>query len=550
MEKRVYTIPQIIAWLWHAWRGNRLQAALNASIGIIGVGVSLALVWAMQRAIDLAAAGGATMRQLLAAVAVMALLTAVEFALGISRTWVKNILGVKAQNQMQQQLFSRLLRSEWSGREAMHSGDVINRLETDVAHVIAFLTETLPSVVSTLAMFCGAFFYLLQMDSWLAVITVSVLPVFLLGSRYYIYRMRAYSRDVRHSDSDVQSLLTETLQHRMVVKTLEADSQMEARLARTHGELRHHVRRRTLFSVVAHLLLNTGFSLTYLIAFLWGLVRLTAGTITFGAMTAFLQLVYRIQGPARDLTHLIPSFVRVFTAAERLMQLEEMPEEEHGEPLPVDAPCGIRFSNVSYRYPGEGAQTVVSHADYDFRPGSCTAVLGETGSGKTTLIRLMLGLLHPTEGTISIYDTAGQTAPLSPRHRCNIVYVPQGNTLLSGTLRDNLRLGNPDATDAEMLAALRKACADFAADSPAGLDTELSELGAGLSEGQAQRIAIARALLRPGSLLLFDESTSALDADTERRLLQQIMADSGKTIVFVTHRTAVVDFCDTVIRTD
>ena len=264
-------------------------------------------------------------------------------------------------------------------------------------------------------------------------------------------------------------------------------------------------------------------------------------------MTAFLQLVYRIQSPARDLTKLVPAFVSVFTSAERLMELEEIPEEKQGEAIMLPAPCGVRFSDVTYSYSTD-EQPVISHANFEFKPGTCTAILGETGSGKTTLIRLLLALIRPQEGQIDIYsEKTISYSPLSPLHRCNFVYVPQGNTLLGGTLRDNLRIGAPDATDEQMREALRLACADFVDNLPQGLDTVFAEHGGGMSEGQAQRIAIARALLRPGSIILLDEATSALDPDTERQLLNNIMHNNDKTVIFVTHRQAVVSYCDHVI---
>ncbi|MCR5679563.1 MAG: ABC transporter ATP-binding protein/permease [Prevotella sp.] len=542
-----YSGRRIARWLWWALRGNRLQACLNAGIGLLGVVLSLLTVWAMQTAIDVAS--GTRQGNIYWAVAIMAVLILGEFALGISRVWIKNILGIKAQNRMQQQLLARLLRSEWRGREAMHSGDIINRLEEDVRQVVTFLTETLPSALSTVAMFVGAFVYLMQMDVALACITVGILPVFLLVSRIYVAHMRRYSRQVRQYDSHVQSLLTETMQHRMLVKTMEADEQMLTRLGQTQTTLRQWVRRRTVFSVASNLFLNIGFSLGYLIAFLWGALRLHAGTLSFGGMTAFLQLVYRIQGPARELSRLAPAFVSVFTATERLMELEETPEEEQGAPLPLDAPCGISFDSVSFNYGAPGQQPTLNGITFDFPPGSCSAILGETGSGKTTLIRLLLALVHPQQGHITIYNKCTREE-LSPRHRCNFVYVPQGNTLLSGTLRENLQIGNPTATDPQMLEALRLACADFVDQLPEGLDTRFSEQGGGLSEGQAQRISIARALLRPGSIMLLDEATSALDAATERQVLENILRQQRRTVIFVTHRSAVLDYCSQVIRVD
>ena len=543
-----YTMRQIFRWLWEALRGNRLQAVLNASIGLIGVVLGLLSVWAMQRAIDIAAGNGSAESSIYWAVAVMAVLILGEFALGISRVWIKNILGIKAQNRMQQRILARVLRTEWRGREAMHSGDVINRLEEDVRTVVVFLTETLPSTLSTVAMFIGAFFYLLQMDAWLACITVAILPLFILVSRIYVAYMRKYSRHVRESDSQVQGLLTEIMQHRMLVKTMEADQQMLGRLGDIQTVLRNWVRKRTVFSVGSNFFLNVGFSLGYLVAFLWGAVRLHGGTLTFGGMTAFLQLVNRIQGPARDLSRLVPAFVSVFTAAERLMELSEAPEEEQGESTMLPGPCGIRFEGVTYNYGAPGQQPTISNADFHFAPGTCTAILGETGAGKTTLIRLLLALIRPQEGRISIYSNDENRATLSPLHRCNFIYVPQGNTLFSGTLRDNLQLGNPAATDAQMLEALRMACADFIEELPEGLDTRFSEQGGGLSEGQAQRISIARALLRPGSIMLLDEATSALDGDTEHRVLENILSRKQRTVIFVTHRTAAIDYCDHTIR--
>ncbi len=539
-----YSAKVIMKWLWRAWRGNQLQAVLNASLGLLSVVVSLAQVWAIQHAIDVAShtAEGS----LYWAVAYMGLLILANFAISISSIWVRNILGIRAQNRMQQRMLDRILRSEWRGKERMHSGDVINRLEGDVGNVVSFLTETLPGALSTLAMFIGAFVYLFSMDKWLAVIIIVMLPLFLAVSKIYVNQMRHFTRQVRDSDSKVQSVLQETVQNRMLIKTLESDTMMVDRLENTQSELRQNVVKRTMFSVFSNLILNFGFALGYLVAFLWSALRMSAGTLTFGGMTAFLQLVNRIQGPARGLTKLVPAFVSVFTAAERLMELEEDPMEEQGEPIELEGPCGVQLEAVSYEYePTDGK--VIDNLSFDFYPGSCTAILGETGAGKTTLVRLILALLRPQSGEVSIYNEKMKKT-LSPRMRCNFVYVPQGNTLMSGTIRENLRLGKLNATDEEMKEVLMQACAGFVFDLPKGLDTSCAESGGGLSEGQAQRIAIARALLRNRGIMLFDEATSALDPDTERQLLQNILQKRDKTIIFITHRPAVVDYCDQTLK--
>ena len=545
IPKFKYDARTLLKWLWNAWRGNQLQAILNASIGLLSVGVSLGHVWAMKRAIDVAS--GTVEGNLYWAVGVMAVLILLDFALNIAGTWVRNILGIKAQNRMQQRMLDRLLRAEWKGRNHHHSADILNRLEFDVNNVVNFLTETIPSTLSVLAMFIGAFLYLFSMDKVLAVIVIGIFPMFLAVSKIYVGQMRHLTRQVRDSDSKVQSVLQETIQHRMLIKTLESDSAMVERLGNTQSELRHRVVRRTKFSVFSNMVVNFGFAFGYLVAFLWAAIRMSAHTLSFGGMTAFLQLVNRIQGPARNLTKLVPAFVSVFTAAERLMELEEDPLEEQGTPIYIKAPCGIRLQNVGYAYEDGGGDKVIDGLSFDFKPGSCTAILGETGAGKTTLVRMILALVQPQDGKIEIYHGSTHQA-LSPLHRCNFVYVPQGNTLMSGTIRENLRLGKLDATDEEMLEALHTSCADFVNDLPDGLNTICSEQGGGLSEGQAQRIAITRSLLRDRSVMLFDEATSALDPDTERQLLNNILSAHDKTIIFITHRPAVIDYCDQTLK--
>ena len=547
-EDSKYSVRTILKWLWKALRGYRLQVFLNIIVGLLGVAVSLLQVWAVQHAVEVAE--GAVSGSIYWAVGMMAALVLARFALGIASTWIHNILGIRAQNQMQQQMLDRILHTEWKGKESRHSGDVLNRLELDVGNVVGFLTETIPGTLSTLAMFFGAFTIMFLIDKRIALVIVVLAPLFVGLSKIYVGKMRKLNRDVRDSDSKVQSILQETIQNRMLIKTLESDDMMVGRLEDTQSELRHRVVKRTAFRVVSGFIVNFGFSLGYLIAFLFSALRLSAGTLTFGGMTAFLQLVNRIQSPAHSLMQLVPQFVSVFTASERLMELENDPLEEQGTPVYMKSPCGIRFCNVSFGYEDAANaddSKVVSDFSFDFKPGSCTAVLGETGVGKTTLIRLILALLRPQNGQIEVYDQKSQQK-MSPLLRCNFVYVPQGNTLLSGTIRENLRLGSLNASDDEMLDALDAACAEFVRDLPDGLDTVCAEKGGGLSEGQAQRIAIARALLRNRPIMLFDEATSALDPETERQLLQNILRQHDKTVIFITHRPVVVEYCDQVLK--
>jgi ABC-type multidrug transport system fused ATPase/permease subunit len=417
-------------------------------------------------------------------------------------------------------------------------------LEQDVNNVVNFVAETLPNAVSVVALFLGAFVYLFTMDHSLALIIVVMFPIFLVLSKIYMGKMRQLTREVRESDSQVQSLLQESVQNRILVKTLESEDEIVDRLSDQHSALREKVVKKTRFSVISNLIVNVGFATGYLVAFAWSALRMSVGSLSYGGMTAFLQLVNKIQNPARNLSKLVPQFVSVFTAAERLMLFEDIPLEEKGEPIEVEGPCGIQINEVSFAYPDDPDTPIIDKLSFDFKPGTCTAIVGETGAGKTTLLRMILALIRPDSGNVYIYNKVERFI-VSPLTRCNITYVPQGNTMLSGSIRDNLLLGNVDATEEQMYEALDEACADFVRELPDGLDTEMTEQGGGLSEGQAQRICIARALLRNSPLMILDEATSALDPETEKKLLNNILENNSRTVIFITHRPVVLRYCDT-----
>ncbi len=545
--KRQKSSKVIIQWFWNISKALRLQAFVNATIGILTVGLDFSFIYATKLAIDIATGKSHHTSLHLAAVLLITIIAG-QILVGYSRRWITALLGVKAQNTMQRKLFSRLLQSQWNGRESRHSGDVLNRLERDVSDVTSVITDTIPAALGVIVRFAGAFWFLYSMDAQLACLLVVIVPVFLLFSRIYVRKMRHITREVRDTDSAIQSILQESIQHRMVLKTLERTGSMVDRLDETQSQLRQQIRRRTLFSSTSSALINIGFATGYLITFLWGVRSLHHNEITYGMMIAFIQLVGQIQGPFRDITKFIPIIISAFTAGERLMELEEVPIEEEGSPLRFTEGTGIRLSHVSFSY-DEKKRTILDDFSFDFPPGSHTAILGETGAGKTTLIRLILALLYPQRGKVEIY-TSSQIVAASPRTRCNLVYVPQGNTLFSGSIRDNLLLGNPEATESELREALRQACAEFVLELPEGLDSRVGEEGTGLSEGQAQRISIARALLRQGNILLLDEATSALDSETEQRLLQNLTRwmHPQQTLLFVTHRAAVVQHCSQSLR--
>ena len=545
------------------FRQVKWQSFINAMSGIIRVALDFAFIWATKLAIDIATGAPITPLPLFhyeftlfSAGVLLVIIMASQMALGYLGRWIAALLGVEAQNRMQRRIFEHMLRSEWRGREVRHSGDVLNRLISDSQTVVTVVTDTIPQALAVMVRLLCAFFFLYSMDAMLAVSVTLILPIFILLSRLYIHRMRDITRDVRNTDSRIQSTMQESIQHRLVLKTLERVPWLLQYLSHQQATLRQQVRHRTLFSTTSNLVLNVGFGAAYLFTFLWSVNRLSEGIITFGMMTAFIQLCGQIQGPFRELTRFIPTIISSFTAAERLLELEEVPTESDGVPIRFEQGAGIRINDVTFAYEAH-SRKVLNHVTIDFPPGSTNAILGETGSGKTTLLRLILALLKPDEGEVVMYSTPDGTgtetsATVSARTRCNLVYVPQGNSLFSGTLRWNLQLGNPDATEAEMNEALLLSCADFVQNLPEGLDTRIGEGGAGLSEGQAQRIAIARALLRRGSILLLDEATSALDHATEQALLNNLIQHHKHlcvrpTLIFITHRTAVVEHCTQVI---
>lgn len=539
LNKTKYPLRQILRWLWSHHKGCRVQAVTNVVVGLLLVGLGLAGVETLRRLTDIAT--GAREGDILAMAGLFASILVMELLLHIASTWVAAVLGVKTQNLMQQKFFARLLNGKWSGVERFHSGDVLNRLFGDVGDIVRLMTEVLPSAVVVVVQFVASFVYLYTMDSSLALILIVVSPIFLILSRLYFMKMRRIVRKIKDSNSALQSIIQESVQHKMVIKVLERSGLMVDKLESRQKVLRGQVKSRARFSIFSKTLINVGFAGAYLTALVWGLLQLQEGLITVGVLMAFTQLINRIQRPLLDIARLLPTFVNSMTSAERLMELEELPLEQVGQARAIDGKVGIRFTDVTYSYSDNG-RTVLRSFSHDFRPGTFTAILGETGAGKTTLIRLMLALIRQNSGKVCLYNEK-EEFNADTTTRCNFSYVPQGNTLFSGTIRDNLLMGQPGATEEQMRRALNAAMADFVFELPDGLDTVCGEQGGGLSEGQAQRIAIARALIRPCRVLLLDEATSALDVQTEHSLLENIKQEfADTTIIFVTHRLAVVGF--------
>lgn len=542
-------LKDYIPRLWRQSRGVRALTAWTALLGCLAVAMSLLFVWLTKVIVDMAV--GAAHHITTASIAALAGCLALQLLIPALRRRVETIAMTRYANNMRQRHLDCLLQAKWSGRRSMHTGDAMNRMQKDVDTLAVLTCSTIPGIAAVMLQLAGAFAFLMVLDARLAVVLVLIMPFALLASKIYVKRTRRLTAGIRKDESDMQTFLQESLHHRTLLSTLMSREMLLGKFERRQTALTQKLIKRTDISIYSNMAVTAGFMAGYALTFLWSAYGLTTGLVSFGMMTAFLQLVGQIQRPAVDLSHRLPAFINASVSLERVMEVASLPAEDFSATdLPRDRPTGIRLDDVSYSYPDGDNRKVVEHLSHDFRPGSVTAVIGPTGAGKTTLIRLLLGLIEPTDGTLRVYYERGTEHKIVPGMRRNITYVPQGNTLMYGTVRDNLLLGNPKATENMIFSALRTAAADFVMELPEGVDTECFEGGIGFSEGQAQRIAIARGLLKGGNIILLDEPTSALDAATQKELMTRLIGSlpHSHTVIIVTHSHEVTKYCTDILE--
>lgn len=530
-----------IGWFWRNTNGAWLNVSVRILLGVGQVVLSLLMVWLSKQFIDVTIREGSEQD----VIRMIAYLVATIVG-GIVVRQIYNYLAVSCSarktNELRLKLFSALFKRELYGESSLHSGDVTSRFSKDVDAVNDVSLSTIPQMMVTGLQLLGAFLLLRFFDARLAWALVLFTPVAIIIGKFVSHKIRKMTLAIRESESRVQVQVQEGVEYNEVLRSLGSENFVTGKLDSEQNRLRGSLMHRARFTIGSRFVISCTFGLGYLVAFVWGGLGLRSGTITFGVMTSFLQLVGMIQSPVLSLLSMVPEVMHATASVDRLEELSVPVENasatndsQKNDVAKITA-ATLRFDNVTFRY-AKGDSEVLKNFTHEFKAGSKTAIMGETGIGKTTLFRLALGFVRPDSGAVVASD------------RENFVFVPQGNSLMSGSIRYNLLLAKPEANDEELWSALQTACAEFVKDLPGALDFELGERGAGLSEGQAQRIAIARGLLRSGSIMLLDEISSALDEDTERELYRRLFtANPQKTMVIITHRKAACDLCDETVR--
>jgi ABC-type multidrug transport system fused ATPase/permease subunit len=449
-------------------------------------------------------------------------------------------------SNMRYKLFLHLTGVEWVELSKYHSGDILTRMTSDVGIVVDGIMDDLPEIISLCVGLIAAFVTLLAFDPMLAVFAFLLGPVaivmsYFIGSRFMMIHMKA-----QESESKYRSYMQECIEHMLILKTFCYEKESGEQIKKLQGDKIYWALQRNRTSVVSNALIAGGYWISYFIAFGWGAYRLYKGTATFGTLTAFLQLIEQVQTPFIGLASTLPQVMSTVGSAERLMEFEKLPMEQYSC---VESGFNIErisMNNVSFEY--NENNPVLKNITTEILPGEIIGIIGASGEGKTTLIHLVMSLLQPGKGEIYLQGGHKNSVIANASIRSLVSYVPQGNTLFSGSISYNLLIGSPEATEEEQIVALRGADAwEFIEKLPNQLNSVIGERGVGLSEGQAQRIAIARALLRKTPILILDEATSALDIATEQRVLQTIINLSPKrTCIIITHRPSILNICQRV----
>ena len=477
------------------------------------------------------------------------------FRIGLSSLadYVSETIQIRINHQIKGEIFDRMIHARWEHISKYHSGDLLARASRDTGTLAGSVIGWLPSLIIRVFQFLGAFLIIFYYDPTLALLALCTAPAVLISSGITTRKMRLHNQQINALGSEMMSFHAEAFSNLQLIKSFGVIDTYSKKLRQIQQKKADATLAFKKFSLLTSTCLSIVGLTVSCLCFLWSVYRLWQGYITFGEMTLFLQLAGTLAGAFSGLVGMVGATIRLTTAAGRVMEITQLPAEDYTPPEELtqmlqNGGCPyVRLRGVNFAYEDEIPVLVDAHMD--IAPGQVVALIGPSGEGKTTLLRLLLGLVEPQTGDITL--TYGeQSFSASPAARRVFSYVPQENILFSGSIRENLTILNPHATDEDIWEALRLACAeDFI--KPLGLDAQIGERGLGLSQGQLQRLSIARALLSPAPIMLLDEATSALDLETEQQLLKNLAAGRlGKACVVTTHRLSVLEVCDRVYKID
>ena len=534
---------QEVRWLWKYIFRYRGTVAIHILLGVLAIIMGLATSVASKYLID--AVVGHKAGQIGIAASIMVGMILGNIVMKSIAGRVEAVINVRVHNEIQAEVYERILATDWEALEPYRSGDLLQRLTGDVNAVAGGVTSLIPSLVSSGTQFVGALAIILYYDPTMALIAMLGIPVSVVCSKFLLRKMREYNQKMKALSGDVMSFYEDSFANITSVKAFGITGFFNQRMAEMQKKYRSEYLTYNKFSVRTAAFMSLVGVIVSSGCFGWGVYRLWSGVITYGSMTLFMQLSSTLTSAFSSLISLVATTVSVSTSAGRIMAITQLPAEAVAEENNYDnaADLTVELVNASFCY--QDGTAGVNNVNFHACPGDLVAVIGPSGEGKTTLLRMLLGLIQPQSGS-AVLKYREEETPLSAATRNAFAYVPQGNSMFAGTIEENLKLVNPTAEQDEIENALKIACAyDFVQELSGGLQHKVGGRGKGLSEGQAQRLAVARALLRKAPILLLDEATSALDEETERQMLHNLMTSGCiRTCIFVTHRPGAMEFCN------
>lgn len=540
-----------ISWMSRYMKPYVRRMALLTVLGTFSVLMGLAGTYISKELIDGVTLGSFTgaFGNITQVILLMVGFTAISLAANAFTSIYTARFRLDVTRSLKKDIFEAVIGAQWLELTERHSGDIVNRMTSDVDRTVSGMTGVVPALVVNGVRFIASFILMFYYDPVVAGLALIMGPMLLFSSRFFTSRLREYSLKSQQVFGENQSFIQEAVQNVLIIKTFSLKKKFSKDMQKLQDEVYDVSYSQTKFAVFSGIAIHVMAQAVYLLILGWCAYRLLNDGITVGTLVLFLNLAGKIQAPFSALVSMVPTVISATASAGRIMELFDLPREsdEDTPALPAEGGVGVKINGLTFGYKPD--ETVLESIDFNAAPGETVALVGPSGEGKTTLLRLLLGVVQAQQGEMQLYSSGG-SIPVTPASRRYFSYVPQGNTAFSGTISQNLSIGKPDATEAEMRAALEDACIlDFVDSLPDGLNSRLGEKGVGISEGQAQRLAIARALLQSAPILLLDEATSALDVETEERILRRLMNRRGsQTCILTTHRPSVSGLCHRVYR--